>query len=109
MWKWTYNFPDDEETSDQWKEIWIDKKSHAVSKMVYSTNMLGENQYNQWDMSSLAFSKVTPSGLKARFEKIEAGYTLEDFKERPKEETEPLAIGTPVPALTGTLYPNEEA
>ena len=104
--QWRYDFPKDEYTEESWKNIWIDLDDFSIPKMNFYSLMQGENQYNQWDLSNIVFDKVSPEDLKQRFDKITEGYLIEDYKERSREEMEPLANGTVVPNISGEFYSN---
>lgn len=106
VWKLSFKFVDDEYIENSWKNIWIDKEDYSIPKINYSADMQGENQYNQWDLSNIEFDKVTAEILENRFAEIRENYTMEDYKERPKEDTNPLANGTSTPSLNGKLYPD---
>lgn len=103
-WKLAYKFDDDQYSSNTWKDIWIEKESNFIPKMRYSSDMQGENQYNQWELSNLTYNDITIDDLKNRFEEIKSNYTIEDYKERSKEELSLLANGVQIPKLTGTRY-----
>ena len=55
-WKLAYKFDDDQYSSNTWKDIWIEKESNFIPKMRYSSDMQGENQYNQWELSNLTYN-----------------------------------------------------
>jgi len=104
--KWNYEFPKDEYTDESWKNMWINPDDFSIPKMNFYALSQGENQYNQWDLSNIVFDKVSAEDLKQRFDKATEGYLMEDYKERSREEMEPLANGTPVPNLSGEFYSN---
>ena len=108
VWKWRYIFADDEYSENTWKNIWIDKENYTIPKMTFSSDMQGENQFNQWDLSNISFDKVSVNDLENRFARIQENYSMEVYKERPKEESEPLANGTSIPNLSGKLYPDNK-
>ncbi len=102
--KWSCTFPDEEEMKNASKNIWFDKENLTVNKMTYTTDFQHENQYNQWDISNVSFNKISADDLKNRFAKISENYTMNDYKERSKEEMAPLAKGLSIPDLTGEFY-----
>ena len=104
--QWRYDFPKDEYTEESWKQMWINSDDFSIPKMNFYALSQGENQYNQWDLSNIAFDKISADDLQQRFEKITEGYLVEDYKERSQEEMEPLANGTPVPDISGEFYSN---
>jgi len=106
-WKIGYEFEDDEYSTNTWKNIWIEKQSSFISKMNFSSDMQGENQYNQWDLSNIKYDSYSISDLDKRFDDIKQNYTIVDFKERTKEEASLLSYGSQIPKLTGTQYTNK--
>jgi len=103
-WKLACKFEDDEYSSNTWKNIWIEKESNFIPKMNFSSDMQGENQYNQWDLSNMSYNSLTIKDLENRFEEIKSNYTIEDYKERTKEEASLLSNGTKIPELKGTRH-----
>ena len=106
-WKLEYKFEDDEYSTNTWKNIWIDKQNGFILKMNFSSDMQGENQYNQWDLSEIKYDELSISDLEKRFYEIKKNYTIIDYKERSKEEESLLSNGTLIPKLKGTQYINK--
>ena len=103
-WKLEYEFEDDEYSTNTWKNIWIQKQSGFIPKMNFSSDMQGESQYNQWDLSEIKYDRFSISDFEKRFDEIKKNYPIVDYKERSKEEEILLSNGTSIPELTGTRY-----
>jgi len=103
-WKLEYEFEDDEYSTNTWKNIWIQKQSGFIPKMNFSSDMQGESQYNQWDLSEIEYDRFSISDFEKRFDEIKKNYPIVDYKERSKEEEILLSNGTFIPELTGTRY-----
>lgn len=106
VWKIHYDFPDDEYSENAWKNIWIDKHDLSIPKINYSTDMQGENQYNQWDIHSVKYDSVTVEDLEKRLSEYLNSYELTEYEESEAEDIKPLPNGTEVPNISGLTYPD---
>ena len=103
-WKLSFEFEDDEYSKNTWKNIWIEKENYFIPKMTFSTDMQGENQYNQWDLSNILYDNVTINDLEKRFAVVKQNYSMENYKERSEEEKSLLLNGSKIPALKGISH-----
>lgn len=103
-WKLAYQYEDDGVIKNTRKNIWIRKENMFISKVNFSSDLQGENQYNQWDLSGISYNNVSVDDLELRFDAIRQKYDLEDYKQRTKEELSLLANGTKMPELKGIQY-----
>ncbi len=103
-WKWKYAFEKEDGFKNSFKEIWINQKDYSIPKMTYTVDFQSENQYNQWDLRNIIYDKINPKLLKERFARLKDNYKLSDYKERTKEESEPLIKGDSISELVGTFY-----
>lgn len=103
-WKLNYEYDDDENYTDTWKNIWIDKENYFIPKMNFSSTFKGENQYNQWDLSDISYDKVSINDLENRLEMLMQDYSVEDYKDQTQEDMSLLSNGTAFPVLSGIRH-----
>jgi len=108
-WKLRFDFADNEEINNSWKNIWISKEDYKIHKITYSADSYGENQYNQWNISNSSFNNLEINDLENRLTKLTNSYVVSDFKEEPINKNESLVNGTKFPYFKGMTYPNNES
>ena len=100
-WKVSYDIEANEDVTDLWKNIWIDKENFVVLKINYHAESQGEHQYNQWDLFNVSFNSITIDDLENRLKRFSDEYEVEEYKEELKKG---LPNGTRMPNLEGIIY-----
>lgn len=57
-WKITYDYEDNEDIVNNWTNVWFDKENGFITKMNFSSEMQGENQYEQWDLYNMSYNSI---------------------------------------------------
>lgn len=107
VWKFRYDFSDNDETNNSWKNIWISKENYTIPKINYSADSHGENQYNQWDLFNLSFDSVTIKDLNIKLQNFIAKYEMSEYDESNDQQLITLSIGAEIPNLDGIVYPDQ--
>ena len=105
-WKVSYDIEANEDVTDLWKNIWIDKENFVVLKINYHAESQGEHQYNQWDLFNVSFDSITVDYLENRLKRFLEEYEVEEYKEEPKKG---LPNGTRMPNLEGIIYSDKSS
>lgn len=100
-WKVNYDIEANEDVTDLWKNIWIDKENFVVLKINYHAESQGEHQYNQWDLFNVSFNSIKIDDLENRLKRFSDEYEVEEYKEELKKG---LPNGTRMPNLEGIIY-----
>jgi thiol-disulfide isomerase/thioredoxin len=104
VWKLTYNYDDDGEYINTWKNIWIEKENFKIPRINFSSDFQGENQYNQWDLGNISYDKVTVIELENRLEKLISKYQLTLDEDEEIEEHDSYSEGSILPNISGQTY-----
>lgn len=103
-WKVFIKYPDDLETKDKRRNIWINPADSSLIRMTYQRKIQGNESYREWDIDNVMFDKETPASLKAMMKDRLATYQIKYYVAPSPESQKPLNNGTKAPDFTGTEF-----
>lgn len=102
-------FPDNDETTNEWINFFINKKTKNIEKITYSCDIKDQNQYNEWNLSNIKFNTVTVKDLEKKLADLQLTYPLTDFKEPTAEDRALLVNGSSAPVFTAKSFIDDVA
>jgi thiol-disulfide isomerase/thioredoxin len=86
-------YPDEVEVVNQVKEIFFDKSSSAITKIIFKAELDNLQEYNEWNLKNINFNNVKAEDLELKFQTITKDYVFIDYQPTSTESNLPLNIG----------------
>lgn len=105
FWKIDINYPDEAPFSELKNDIWINKSDMVIEKITFQVKFQNNYQFKEWLLSDIKFDDIKKSDLSVRLDDLEKSYSIEEYSEENKNNSDLLQSGDKAPNIQGKLFP----